>query len=141
MTTDISGDSMTGGGAVYGDHFVADFRVAQTLPFEVACKYGAVPAYCAAGRMLILIAAVQAFMPAGITIVETRQLRESLRNFLRHLISLSYFSRELFRRQRRLQTIEGLWFCEMSRDRSFIRRGGSLRLILRGVVTLNLITG
>ena len=132
---------MTGRRAVFADQSVADFRIAQSLLLEFACDDRAIHAGCAASRMIILIATVQALVSDTVAVAKTRQLRESLRNLLRHLISLPYLSRKLFRRQRRLQAGEGRRLGEMGRDRTLKGRGGSLRLILRGVVTLNLITG
>ena len=133
---------MTWAGAVFGDQFVADFRVAQPLLLEFTCKQRAIHADRATRRMIILIATVQALMADGVAIAETWQLRESLRNLLGHLISFSHLSRELFRRQRRLQTLQVLWLGEMGRDRARRRLGRSLRLmLLRGVVILRTIAG
>ena len=92
--------------------------------------------------MLILIATVQALVSDAVAVAETWQLRESLRNLLRHLISLSHFPCELLRRQRWLQAIQGLWLGEMGRDRALKRRWGNLALmLLRGTVILSPIAG
>src|SRR5262245_23061105 len=96
----ISGDSMTGlGVAVFGDQFIADFRVAHSLLFEFAGHQRAVQANLTASGMSLLIATVQALVSdASVAVAETRQLSESLRNILRHLISVSHLSAELHRR-------------------------------------------
>src|SRR5215470_18326595 len=80
--------------------------------------------------MPILIATVQALVSDAVAVAETRQLRESLRNLLSHLISLSHLSSELFRRQRWLQAIQGLRLGEMGRDRALKHCWGILRLTL-----------
>jgi hypothetical protein len=81
-------------------------------------------------------------MSDAVAVAETRQLRESLRNLLRHLISPSHLSSELFRRQRWLQAIQGLRLGEMGRYWALKRCWGNLRLtLLRGIVTLSPIAG
>ena len=110
---------MTGRGvrAVYGDQVVADFRVALSLLLQITCHQCAIRAYPAARRMLILKASVQALVSVReIAIAETGQLRESLWDLLRHLISPLHISGEIFRRQRRIQAGQWRSLGEMGRD-------------------------
>jgi hypothetical protein len=50
----ISGNSMTGTGAVFGDQSVADFRITRPLLLEFTSQQRAIHADCAARRMIIL---------------------------------------------------------------------------------------